>query len=142
MSQNLGGSTLEKDYHYVVTPNSDIIVKMQDDAELKQASDEADLILTDGQIWVKISHYLGNPIKERVCMTDFVWDVFDLAIENNYGVFLFGDILYLDYNTNQDLVLVTKIDKNVLKSYKGKEKELVEQILNKEFSKLRWYYDM
>lgn len=54
----------------------------------------------------------------------------------SYGVFLFGDILYLDYNTNQDLVLVTKIDKNVLKSYKGKEKELVEQILNKEFSKL------
>ena len=45
-----GGSTLEKDYHYVVTPYSDIIVKMQDDAELKQASDEADLILTDGQI--------------------------------------------------------------------------------------------
>lgn len=77
-------------YHYVVTPNSDIIVKMQDDAELKQACDEADLILTDGQILVKISNYLGNPIKERVCMTDFVWDVFDLAIEKNYGVFLFG----------------------------------------------------
>lgn len=77
-------------YHYVVTPNSDIIVKMQDDAELKQACDEADLILTDGQMLVKISNYLGTPIKERVCMTDFVWDVFDLAIEKSYKVFLFG----------------------------------------------------
>ena len=76
--------------HYVVTPNSDIVVKMQDDTELKEISDKADLILTDGQIVVKLSRYLGNPIKERVCMTDFVWDVFDLAIEKDYKVFLFG----------------------------------------------------
>lgn len=77
-------------YHYVVTPNSDIVVKMQDDAELKKICDKADLILTDGQIVVKLSRYLGNPIKERVCMTDFVWDVFDLAIEKKYKVFLLG----------------------------------------------------
>lgn len=77
-------------YHYVVTPNSDIVVKMQDDPELKNICDNADLILTDGQIVVKLSEYLGNPIKERVCMTDFVWDVFDLAIEKGYKVFLFG----------------------------------------------------
>ena len=67
----------EDGYHYVVTPNSDIVVKMQDDLELKNICDNADLILTDGQIVVKISKYLGNPIKERVCMTDFVWHVFD-----------------------------------------------------------------
>lgn len=80
----------EEGYHYVVTPNSDIVVKMQDDLELKNICDNADLILTDGQIVVKISKYLGNPIKERVCMTDFVWHVFDLAVEKGYGVFLFG----------------------------------------------------
>lgn len=80
----------EEGYHYVVTPNSDIIVKMQDDVELKKACDSADLILTDGQIVVKLSRKLGNPIKERVCMTDFVWDVFDLAVEKGYKVFLFG----------------------------------------------------
>lgn len=76
--------------HYVVTPNTDIIVKMQDDSELKMVCDNADLILTDGQVLVNLSKKLGNPIKERVCMTDFVWDVFDLAIEKNYKVFLFG----------------------------------------------------
>lgn len=76
--------------HYVVTPNSDIIVKMQDDKELKHICDNADLILTDGMIVVKIAKYLGNPIKERVCMTDFVWDVCDLADEKGYKVFLFG----------------------------------------------------
>lgn len=76
--------------HYVVTPNSDIVVKMQDDKELKHICDNADLILTDGMIVVKIAKYLGNPIKERVCMTDFVWDVCDLADEKGYKVFLFG----------------------------------------------------
>jgi bacterial polymer biosynthesis proteins, WecB/TagA/CpsF family len=76
--------------HYVVTPNTDIVVKMQEDPELKMACDQADLILTDGMILVKLSRYLGYPIKERIAMTDFVWDVFDLAIEKNYKVFLFG----------------------------------------------------
>ena len=90
-AKNVVDQLIQKDgYHYVVTPNSDIVVKMQDDQELKRICDNADLILTDGQIIVKLSEYLGNPIKERVCMTDFVWDVFDLAIEKKYKVFLFG----------------------------------------------------
>lgn len=77
-------------YHYVVTPNTDIIVKMQDDPKLLEACNNADLILTDGQIVVKLSKKLGTPIKERVAMTDFVWDVMDLADEKGYKVFLFG----------------------------------------------------
>lgn len=77
-------------YHYVVTPNSDIVVKMQGDQQLKKICEEADLILTDGQIVVKISKKGKYPIKERVAMTDFVWDVMDLADENGYKVFLFG----------------------------------------------------
>jgi len=76
--------------HYVVTPNSDIVVKMQDDPELLDVCNAADLILTDGQIVVKLSKKLGTPIKERVAMTDFVWDVMDLADEKGYKVFLFG----------------------------------------------------
>lgn len=84
------GFVQDGDIHYVVTPNSDIVVKMQDDSKLKKACDEADLILTDGQILVKISKWLKNPIKERVCMTDFIWDVCDLAVEKNYKLFFFG----------------------------------------------------
>lgn len=80
----------EKGARYIVTPNSDIIVKMQKDQELKSICDSADLILTDGQMLVTLSRFLGNPIKERVCMTDFVWDVLDLAAEKNYKIFLLG----------------------------------------------------
>lgn len=77
-------------FHYVVTPNSDIVVKMQDDPELLDICNKADLILTDGQIVVKLSKKLGTPIKERVAMTDFVWDVMDLADKKGYKIFLFG----------------------------------------------------
>lgn len=80
----------DKKIHYVVTPNSDIIVKMQDNLKLKKICEEADLILTDGQILVKISQWLKNPIKERVCMTDFIWDICDLAVEKKYKIFLLG----------------------------------------------------
>ena len=37
-------------FHYVVTPNSDIVVKMQDDSELKEICDNADLILIAGGV--------------------------------------------------------------------------------------------
>ncbi|MCI9009542.1 MAG: WecB/TagA/CpsF family glycosyltransferase [Lachnospiraceae bacterium] len=80
----------ERGSRYVVTPNSDIIVKMQKDPELKNICDSADLILTDGQMLVALSHFLKAPIKERVCMTDFVWDVLDLAVEKGYRAFLLG----------------------------------------------------
>lgn len=76
--------------HYVVTPNADIVMKMQDNSELLEACNHADLILADGQIVVGLASFLGTPIKERVPMTDFVWKVLDLAEEKGYKVFLFG----------------------------------------------------
>lgn len=75
---------------YVVTPNTDIVMRMQREPDLLDICNKADLILTDGEMLVKLSKFLGNPIKERVAMTDFVWDVCDLAVEKNYRVFLFG----------------------------------------------------
>ena len=75
---------------YVVTPNTDIVMRMQREPDLLEICNKADLILTDGEMLVKLSKFLGNPIKERVAMTDFVWDVCDLAVEKKYRVFLFG----------------------------------------------------
>lgn len=80
----------ERKSKYVVTPNTDIIVKMQKDEELKKACDSADLILTDGQMLVGISKWLGNSIKERICMTDFIWQICELSIKKEYSIFFFG----------------------------------------------------
>lgn len=80
----------ERKSKYIVTPNTDIIVKMQKNEELKKACDNADLILTDGQMLVSISKWLGTPIRERVCMTDFIWQICELSVEKEYSIFFFG----------------------------------------------------
>ncbi len=80
----------QKSPQYVVTPNTDIVMRMQKEPDLLDICNKADLILTDGEMVVKLSKFLGNPIKERVAMTDFVWDVCDLAKEKGYSIFLFG----------------------------------------------------
>ena len=63
---------------------------MNKDKKLGDICDNADLILTDGQVLVKFSKMLGTPIKERLCMTDFIWDLCKFAQEKKYTVFLFG----------------------------------------------------
>lgn len=75
---------------YVVTPNTDIIIKMERDKKLGEICDNADLILTDGQVLVKFSEWLKCPIKERLCMTDFIWDLCEYAQKKSFSIFLFG----------------------------------------------------
>lgn len=53
---------------------------MQDNPELKSICEYVGLILMDSQIIVKWSKFLGSPIKERVCMSDFVCNVLELAV--------------------------------------------------------------
>ncbi|MCM1231769.1 MAG: WecB/TagA/CpsF family glycosyltransferase [Clostridium sp.] len=77
-------------FHYVISVNTDDLVKIHDNADLREICNDADLVLTDGQILVKISRWMKKPIKERIAMTDFVWDVLELAREKNYKIFLLG----------------------------------------------------
>ena len=88
--ERLNELVLDKRPQYVVTPNTDIVMLMQKNPDLLEICNKADLILTDGEIVVKLSKFLGNPVKERVAMTDFVWDVCELAVDKQYKVFLFG----------------------------------------------------
>jgi N-acetylglucosaminyldiphosphoundecaprenol N-acetyl-beta-D-mannosaminyltransferase len=88
--QRLDKLVQDKKPQYVVTPNTDIVMRMQKEPDLLDICNNADLILTDGEMVVKLSKFLGNPIKERVAMTDFVWNVCDLALETGYRMFLFG----------------------------------------------------
>lgn len=80
----------DRNSHYIVTPNVDILIKMNKDKKLGEICDNADLILTDGQVLVKLSKWLGTPIVQRLCMTDFIWDLCGMAQTKGYSVFLFG----------------------------------------------------
>ncbi len=52
--------------HAVVTPNSDHIVMLEDNAELRAAYAKADLVLADGMPLVWASRWIGPRLPERV----------------------------------------------------------------------------
>lgn len=81
---------LERKPSYVVTPNVDHIVKLEDDEEFQNVYKEADLILTDGMPLIWISNFKGTKIKEKLSGSDLFPKVCDLASKKGYKVFLLG----------------------------------------------------
>lgn len=81
---------INKKPSYVVTPNVDHIVKLENDIEFQSVYKDADLILTDGMPLIWISKMKKNPIKEKVSGSDLFPKVCDLASKNGYKVFLLG----------------------------------------------------
>ena len=75
---------------YVVTPNVDHIVKLENDVEFSKVYNNADLILTDGMPLIWISKFLKTPIKEKVSGSDLFPKVCELACEKKYSIFLLG----------------------------------------------------
>ena len=81
---------LHKKPSYVVTPNVDHIVKLENDEELKAVYKEADLILTDGMPLIWISKLKPPLIKEKVSGSDLFPKVCELAARKGYKIFLLG----------------------------------------------------
>lgn len=75
---------------YVVTPNVDHIVKLENDEEFRAVYKNADLILTDGMPLIWISKLHKNAIKEKVSGSDLFPQVCKLASEKSYSIFLLG----------------------------------------------------
>ena len=75
---------------YVVTPNVDHIVKLEEDKEFQEVYKSADLILTDGMPLIWISKLKKNPIKEKVSGSDLFPKVCKMAADKGYKVFLLG----------------------------------------------------
>jgi N-acetylglucosaminyldiphosphoundecaprenol N-acetyl-beta-D-mannosaminyltransferase len=74
---------------YVVTPNVDHAVLLQDHAELRAAYADASLVLADGAPIVFASRLLGRHLPERVAGSDLVPRLFD-ATREPLRVFLLG----------------------------------------------------
>lgn len=79
-----------KNPSYVVTPNVDHIVKLEEDIEFQDVYKNADLILTDGMPLIWISKMKKTPIKEKVSGSDLFPKVCELAAKKGYRVFLLG----------------------------------------------------
>lgn len=75
---------------YVVTPNVDIIIKMEADTKLQEIFENAALALTDGEPLLWIAKWYGTPVKEKVSGSDLFPRVCQLAAEKGYRIFLCG----------------------------------------------------
>ncbi len=75
---------------YVVTPNVDHIIQLEDGGELVEAYKNADLILADGQPLIWISRWYGTPIKEKISGSDLFPRLCERAAKKGYRMFFLG----------------------------------------------------
>ncbi|MDT9337169.1 WecB/TagA/CpsF family glycosyltransferase [Clostridium perfringens] len=81
---------LENKTSYIVTPNVDHIVKLEEDKEFQEVYRNANLILTDGMPLIWISKIKKNPIKEKISGSDFFPKLCERAATKGYSIFLLG----------------------------------------------------
>ena len=75
---------------HVITPNVDQIVRIEKDPYFKEICDNAELLLVDGHPLMWIAKWYGTPIKEKICGSDLVPHLCEIAAQKGYRVFLLG----------------------------------------------------
>lgn len=80
----------ERKIGYVITLNTDQIVRIEKDAYFKQICDGAELLLVDGHPLMKIAKKYGQPFKEKICGSDLMPILCEFAAKKGYSVFFLG----------------------------------------------------
>lgn len=75
---------------YIVAVNVDVIVKIEQDDYLKKITDEADLVLVDGQPLIWISRMYKRDVKAKISGSDLVPLLCKRAAQKGYSVFIIG----------------------------------------------------
>ncbi len=86
-----GAQLLDEDrYHYVVTPNPEIILDSEKDPPFRAAINGADLVLPDGIGVIYAARILGTPIRERLPGIEFATDMLRCLNLRQGRLFLLG----------------------------------------------------
>jgi len=80
----------ERRPHMIVTSDTLILVRAQDDQRFQEVVRSADIVTADGRGVVWMARVLGLPIKERVSGADLVERICERAAERGYSVYLVG----------------------------------------------------
>jgi len=80
----------DKNQHYIVTPNPEIILKASKNINYRAILNNADLSLPDGFGLIFGSWFLGDPLYHRVTGVDLSYKITQLANEKGYKIFLLG----------------------------------------------------
>jgi N-acetylglucosaminyldiphosphoundecaprenol N-acetyl-beta-D-mannosaminyltransferase len=75
---------------YVVTPNVDHLVKLQDDPEFREIYARADLVLADGVPLIWASRLLGTPLRAKVSGSDLFVAFAPIAAARGLRLFFLG----------------------------------------------------
>ena len=75
---------------YVFTPNVDHLVRIEKDADFREAYDNASLVLADGMPLLWMAERFGTPLKEKVSGTDLFPRLCGRAAEKGYEMFFLG----------------------------------------------------
>ena len=75
---------------HVITPNVDQIVRIEHDGYFKEICNSAELLLVDGTPLLWIAKMYRRPIKEKICGSDLMPYLCDVAAKKGYSVFLLG----------------------------------------------------
>lgn len=75
---------------HVITPNVDQIIRIEKDEYFKEIVEKAELLLADGTPLLWIAKLYGNPIKEKICGSDLVPHLCELASKKGYRVYFLG----------------------------------------------------
>lgn len=87
---NARGFIAEDHPHMIVTSDASGVVAAQDDPELREIMNQADMVTPDGQGVVLAARLLNLPIQERVSGVDMVQRLCEVAAERGRSVFLLG----------------------------------------------------
>jgi N-acetylglucosaminyldiphosphoundecaprenol N-acetyl-beta-D-mannosaminyltransferase len=80
----------ENQFTYQVSINAAKVVAMRKDASLREVIDKCELVSPDGVPIVWASRLLGDPLPGRVNGTDLMYELFELAAREGYGVYILG----------------------------------------------------
>ena len=75
---------------YVVEVNVDVMIKIEKDEELRRITEDADLVLVDGQPLVWVAKLYRRPVKEKVSGSDLSLSLCRMAAERGYTMFILG----------------------------------------------------
>lgn len=75
---------------HVITPNVDQIVRLEKDSYFRKICEKAELLLVDGHPLMWIAKWYKTPFKEKICGSDLVPHLCELASKKEYKIFLLG----------------------------------------------------
>ncbi|MEN6356808.1 MAG: WecB/TagA/CpsF family glycosyltransferase [Armatimonadota bacterium] len=76
--------------HMIVTADASMVARAQDDIDLRDIINKADLITPDGSGIIKGAKILGAPLIERVSGVDLAREICRMSAEDGFSVFFLG----------------------------------------------------